>query len=126
MGMQVTAVFNAAVDCLGPNDRKLPQITGALPFLKRGIGIHHSGLLPLLKEVIELLFQNGLIKVKLPAPLLIAPSMLPTQQSVKSEENPLEHPLNFALVHLYSDQKSSPTICGTSVVFWSLLAMDPS
>ncbi|KAK9827440.1 hypothetical protein WJX74_002542 [Apatococcus lobatus] len=60
---QVTAVFNAAVDCLGPNDRKLPQITGALPYLKRGIGIHHSGLLPLLKEVIELLFQNGLIKV---------------------------------------------------------------
>ena len=63
--MQVTAVFNAAVDCLGPNDRKMPQIIGALPFLKRGIGIHHSGLLPLLKEVIELLFQNGLIKVGL-------------------------------------------------------------
>jgi hypothetical protein len=27
-----------------------------------GIGIHHSGLLPLLKEVIEILFQEGLIK----------------------------------------------------------------
>ena len=52
---------------MGPNDRKMPQITGALPFLKRGIGIHHSGLLPLLKEVIELLFQNGLIKVRLRA-----------------------------------------------------------
>jgi ATP-dependent RNA helicase DOB1 len=27
-------------------------------------GIHHSGLLPLLKEVIEILFQEGLIKVE--------------------------------------------------------------
>ena len=27
-----------------------------------GIGIHHSGLLPLLKETIEILFAEGLIK----------------------------------------------------------------
>ncbi|KAG1668857.1 hypothetical protein FOA52_004952 [Chlamydomonas sp. UWO 241] len=31
--------------------------------LKRGIGIHHSGLLPILKEVVEVLFQESLIKV---------------------------------------------------------------
>lgn len=34
-----------------------------MPLLKKGIGIHHSGLLPILKEVIEILFQEGLIKV---------------------------------------------------------------
>ena len=34
-----------------------------LPLLKRGIGIHHGGLLPILKEVIEILFSEGLIKV---------------------------------------------------------------
>ena len=34
-----------------------------LPLLKRGIGIHHSGLLPILKETIEILFAEGLIKV---------------------------------------------------------------
>lgn len=34
-----------------------------LPLLKRGIGVHHSGLLPILKEVIEILFQEGFIKV---------------------------------------------------------------
>lgn len=32
--------------------------------LKRGIGVHHSGILPILKEVVELLFQKGLVKVK--------------------------------------------------------------
>ena len=34
-----------------------------LPILQKGIGIHHGGLLPLVKEVIELLFQDGLIKI---------------------------------------------------------------
>ena len=31
--------------------------------LGRGIGVHHSGILPILKEIVELLFQQGLIKV---------------------------------------------------------------
>ena len=34
-----------------------------LPLLVRGIGVHHSGLLPLTKEVIEILFSAGLLKV---------------------------------------------------------------
>ncbi|KAL1355340.1 hypothetical protein HN51_007391 [Arachis hypogaea] len=33
-----------------------------LALLKRGIGVHSSGLIPILKEVIEILFQEGLIK----------------------------------------------------------------
>ena len=32
--------------------------------LKRGIGIHHSGVLPILKEVVEMLFAKGLVKVR--------------------------------------------------------------
>jgi len=38
------------------------QVEHVLPLLKRGIGIHHGGLLPILKEVIEILFSEGLIK----------------------------------------------------------------
>jgi len=33
-----------------------------LPILKKGIGIHHGGLLPIVKEIVEILFQEGLIK----------------------------------------------------------------
>ena len=33
-----------------------------LPILKKGIGIHHGGLLPIVKEIIEILFQEGLLK----------------------------------------------------------------
>lgn len=37
----------------------LAQVEAILPLLKRGVGIHHGGLLPILKEVIEILFQVG-------------------------------------------------------------------
>ncbi|XP_059178538.1 exosome RNA helicase MTR4-like [Physella acuta] len=58
----VEEVFNNAVDALSDEDKKLPQVEHVLPLLKKGIGIHHSGLLPLLKETIEILFSEGLIK----------------------------------------------------------------
>ena len=57
-------VFTNAIDCLSEDDKKLPQVEHVLPLLKRGIGIHHSGLLPILKETTEILFQEGLIKVR--------------------------------------------------------------
>lgn len=31
--------------------------------LPQGIGIHHAGLLPILKETIEILYSHGLLKV---------------------------------------------------------------
>ena len=34
--------------------------------LQNGIGVHHSGILPILKEVVEMLFQRALVKVPLP------------------------------------------------------------
>ncbi|KAL8234512.1 hypothetical protein R6Q59_020612 [Mikania micrantha] len=55
-------IFWSAMDMLSDDDKKLPQVLNMLPLLKRGIGVHHSGLLPILKEVIEILFQEGLIK----------------------------------------------------------------
>lgn len=58
----VQQVFENAIAVLSDDDRKLPQIEHLLPLLKRGIGIHHGGLLPIMKEVIEILFQEGLLK----------------------------------------------------------------
>ena len=40
------------------------QVQHMQHLLKRGIGLHHSGILPILKEVVEMLFQKGLVKVK--------------------------------------------------------------
>ena len=43
--------------------RQLPQVVQLTDMLKRGIGVHHSGVLPLLKEVVEMLFQKGFVKL---------------------------------------------------------------
>jgi antiviral helicase SKI2 len=39
------------------------QVIGIKGLLKRGIGVHHAGLLPIVKEVVEMLFCRGVIKV---------------------------------------------------------------
>ncbi|CDY30903.1 BnaC09g15030D [Brassica napus] len=54
----VETIFTIS-DVISLSDKLVSNI---LPILKRGIGVHHSGLLPILKEVIEILFQEGLIK----------------------------------------------------------------
>ncbi|KAI9487455.1 MAG: rRNA-processing arch domain-containing protein [Benjaminiella poitrasii] len=59
----VSQVFTNAVSSLNEDDRQLPQIQQLLPLLRRGIGVHHGGLLPIMKETIEVLFQEGLLKV---------------------------------------------------------------
>lgn len=58
----VKSIFEAALQCLDEQDRNLPCIESMLPMLQRGVGVHHSGLLPILKEVVELLFQENLVK----------------------------------------------------------------
>jgi Superfamily II RNA helicase len=58
----ITEIFNSAISCLSEEDRNLPQIQEMLPILRRGIGIHHGGLLPIVKEVTEILFQDSYIK----------------------------------------------------------------
>lgn len=56
-------VYNNMLQVLSNEDRELPALQHMVRMLKRGIGVHHSGLLPILKELIEILFQEGLIKV---------------------------------------------------------------
>ncbi|EPR78095.1 ATP-dependent RNA helicase [Spraguea lophii 42_110] len=59
----VRLIFENALKSLRSEDRSLPLIQNILPLLLRGVGIHHSGLLPIIKEVVEILFQENLLKV---------------------------------------------------------------
>ncbi|KAF5392467.1 hypothetical protein D9757_002240 [Collybiopsis confluens] len=45
------------------SDKKLPQIARIRDLLGRGIGVHHGGLLPIVKELVEILFARGLVKI---------------------------------------------------------------
>lgn len=60
------AVQKFFLQCLAklkPPDRTIPQVLALKDALERGIGVHHSGILPILKEIVEMLFQNGLVKL---------------------------------------------------------------
>ncbi|XP_029023350.1 helicase SKI2W [Betta splendens] len=60
---EIHSFFQKSLSRLRGGDRQLPQILLMRNLLKRGIAVHHSGILPILKEVIEMLFSRGLVKV---------------------------------------------------------------
>ncbi|XP_034560048.1 helicase SKI2W [Notolabrus celidotus] len=60
---EIHSFFQKSMSRLRGADRQLPQILLMRDLLKRGIAVHHSGILPILKEVIEMLFSRGLVKV---------------------------------------------------------------
>ncbi|KAL8606412.1 hypothetical protein ACOMHN_060317 [Nucella lapillus] len=60
---EIHIFFHRCIQRLKGNDRQLPQVLHMENVLKRGMGVHHSGILPILKEVVEMLFQRGLVKI---------------------------------------------------------------
>ncbi|KAF8726156.1 hypothetical protein AX14_008017 [Amanita brunnescens Koide BX004] len=60
---KVHVTIEKALERLQGSDKKLPQIARMRDLLSRGVGVHHGGLLPLVKEVVEILFAQGLVKV---------------------------------------------------------------
>lgn len=41
----------------------LPEYINTVKLLRKGVGIHHAGLMPILREMVELLFARGFIKI---------------------------------------------------------------
>ncbi|KAJ3676350.1 hypothetical protein LUZ60_003762 [Juncus effusus] len=60
---EIHVFCDKAFSRLKGSDRDLPQLIRIQSLLKRGIGVHHAGLLPIVKEVVEMLFCRGVIKV---------------------------------------------------------------
>ena len=55
--------IDESIKRLKGSDRDLPQVNVIRGLLMRGIGVHHSGLLPIVKEIVELLFSTSLIRM---------------------------------------------------------------
>ncbi|TFY63324.1 hypothetical protein EVJ58_g3329 [Rhodofomes roseus] len=60
---EIHVALEKAFSRLKGSDKKLPQIRRMRELLSRGIGVHHGGLLPIVKEVVEILFARGLVKI---------------------------------------------------------------
>lgn len=69
---------------LKEEDRRLPQIRRLRELLSRGIAVHHGGLLPIVKEVVEILFARTLVKVLFATETFAMGLNLPTRTVVFS------------------------------------------
>ncbi|KAG0146023.1 hypothetical protein CROQUDRAFT_63310 [Cronartium quercuum f. sp. fusiforme G11] len=60
---EIHIVIERSLTRLNASDKRLPQILRMRDMLSRGVGVHHGGLLPIVKELVEILFTRGLVKV---------------------------------------------------------------
>jgi antiviral helicase SKI2 len=60
---KIKQMITHALSTLKPEDRELEQFNFLTEICMNGYAIHHGDLLPLAKEIVELLFSEGLIKV---------------------------------------------------------------
>ena len=77
-------IIDRSMARLKPEDRILPQIRRLRELLGRGIAVHHGGLLPIVKEVVEILFAKTLVKVLFATETFAMGLNLPTRTVVFS------------------------------------------
>ena len=59
----VDKIFNSKLSKYKHLYDKTPQYNELYSLLKKGIAYHHSGVVPILKEIVEILFEQGLVKI---------------------------------------------------------------
>ncbi|GAB0139091.1 hypothetical protein EsDP_00007306 [Epichloe bromicola] len=77
-------IIERSIVRLKPEDRLLPQIIRLRELLSRGIAVHHGGLLPIVKEMVEILFAQTLVKVLFATETFAMGLNLPTRTVVFS------------------------------------------
>ena len=61
--MEISGIFDHYMRPYYKKYENVSQVIIVKDLLTKGIAFHHSGLLPILKEIIEIIFKKGLIKV---------------------------------------------------------------
>ena len=60
---KILQFYDQVVNSMPKEDQTIPQVAEMREILQSGIGVHHAGLLPIIKEAIEILYSRGLIKI---------------------------------------------------------------
>ncbi|KHO00476.1 DEAD/DEAH box RNA helicase [Metarhizium album ARSEF 1941] len=81
---RIHMIIEKSIARLKPEDRHLPQIIRLRELLSRGIAVHHGGLLPIVKELVEILFAQTLVKVLFATETFAMGLNLPTRTVVFS------------------------------------------
>ena len=60
---RINNFFDQAITNIPNKEKNFPQIEYIRQLLQYGLGVHHSGILPFLKEIMEILYCKGFIKI---------------------------------------------------------------
>ena len=66
---------------------KLPEYVNLVSLLERGVAYHHSGMLPVLREIVELFFARGYIKLLFATESVAIGLNLPVKTTIFSDVN---------------------------------------
>lgn len=107
-------------------DRDLPQIQTVTKLLVRGIGVHHAGLLQLLKELVEILFSDGYLKVVFATSTFAIGLNLPARSVVFTQLQKFDgSDMSTITTSEYLQMAGRAGRRGKDSVGYSLLCMDP-
>ena len=89
-----------------PNHREytqLPEYTTMMSLIKKGIAIHHSGVLPILREIVELFFAKGYIKLLFATETFAVGINMPTKTVIFTSFSKFDgNDMRYLLPHEYT------------------------
>jgi hypothetical protein len=81
----------------------LPEYINLVKMLRKGVGIHHAGLMPILREMVELLFARGFIKILFCTETMSVGINLPVKTTIFTDINKFNGEINRTLyAHEYT------------------------
>jgi len=75
----------------------LPEYVNTVKLLRKGVGIHHAGLMPILREMTELLFARGFIKILFCTETMSVGINLPVKTAIFTDVNKFNGEINRML-----------------------------
>ena len=75
----------------------LPEYVNTVKLLRKGVGIHHAGLMPILREMTELLFARGFIKILFCTETMSVGINLPVKTTIFTDVNKFNGEINRPL-----------------------------
>ena len=66
---------------------KLPEYVNTVKLLRKGVGIHHAGLIPILREMTEVLFARGFVKMLFCTETMSVGINLPVKTTIFTDVN---------------------------------------
>ena len=81
----------------------LPEYINTVKLLRKGVGIHHAGLMPILREMTEMLFSKGFIKILFCTETMAVGINLPVKTTIFTDVNKFNGEINRTLyAHEYT------------------------